>query len=78
MVQSSQLKKKHNTTAYHQIREAIAADIVQFDYLDSVHYVADVLTNPLLNESFIKLVAPFLMRLPKERFQQTGEATHNH
>ena len=65
-VPSSQLKKKHNAIAYHRVREAIAANIVQFSHVDSVDNVADVLTKPLPNDTFLKLISPILLQLPKE------------
>jgi hypothetical protein len=44
-VPSSVLKKKHNATAYHHVREAIAARIMRFANIKSEENVSDVLTN---------------------------------
>jgi hypothetical protein len=46
-VLSSFLKKKHNTIAYHQVEEAIAAKVMRFAYVRSEENVSDVLTKPL-------------------------------
>jgi hypothetical protein len=44
-VPSSVLKKKHNSIAYHRVREAIAERIMRFAYLKSEENVIYVLTN---------------------------------
>jgi hypothetical protein len=41
---SSVFKKKHNAIAYHRVREAIAARIMRFEYINSEENVSDVLT----------------------------------
>ena len=43
-VPSSRLKKKNNSIAYHRVREACAAGIVQFTHIPSTENYADVLT----------------------------------
>jgi hypothetical protein len=45
-VSSSVLKKKHNATAYHRVREAIAARIMKFAYIKREENASDVLTKP--------------------------------
>jgi hypothetical protein len=55
-VPSSVLKKKHNEIAYHRVREAIAARIMRFSYINSEKNVSDVLTNPLSKEKFHDLI----------------------
>ena len=49
---SSMLRKKHNAIAYHRVREAIAAKIINFAHIDSQANVADILTKPLASEVF--------------------------
>jgi hypothetical protein len=49
---SSVLKKKHNETAYHYVREAIAAKIMRFAYIKSEENVSHLLTKPLSNDKF--------------------------
>ena len=44
---SSTLKKKHNATAYHRVREAVAAGIVKLFYVPSGENLADTMTKPL-------------------------------
>jgi hypothetical protein len=44
-VPSSVLKEKHNTIAYHLVREAITARIMRFEYIKSEQDVSDVLKN---------------------------------
>jgi hypothetical protein len=62
---SSQLKKKHNACAYHRVREAIAARIINFFHILSASNFADILTKPLPSTTFYKLVKPLLFRVPK-------------
>ena len=69
-VPSSQLKKKHNAIAYHRIREAIAARIIQFAHIPSTSNIADLLTKPLPVDTFERLITPVLFRKP------TGVITH--
>jgi hypothetical protein len=42
---SSVLKKKHNAIGYHRVREAIAARIMRFAYINSEENFSDVLKN---------------------------------
>ena len=57
----SQLKKKHNAIAYHQVREAITAGIISFSHDPSVDNFTDILTKPLSGGSCFKLVKPLLL-----------------
>ena len=59
---SSQLKKKHCAIAYHRVREAMAAGIIEFFHVPSEENVADILTKPLGNQAFHRLAAPLLFR----------------
>jgi hypothetical protein len=52
-VPSSVLKKKHNAIAYHRVREAIAARIMRFAYIESEENVSDVLKNLYEMRNFI-------------------------
>jgi hypothetical protein len=44
---SSTLKKKHNSIAYHRMREAVAAGIIKVGFIRSSTNIADILTKPL-------------------------------
>ena len=57
---SSQLKKRHNAIAYHFIREAVAAGVLQFIHITGNINIADVLTKPLPPNQFYKLLQPIL------------------
>jgi len=46
-VPSSTLKKKHNSIAYHRVREAVAAEVVQIAKVHTTENLADLLTKPL-------------------------------
>ena len=59
---SSMLKKKHNAIAYHRVREAIAAKIINFANTDSQANVTDILTKPLVSEVFHRLLKKYLFR----------------
>jgi hypothetical protein len=61
---SSPLRKKHNAVAYHRVREAIAAGIINFAKIDSSDNLSDCLTKPLRPDEFMKLVKPVLFRTP--------------
>ncbi len=63
-VPSSVLKKKHLGIGYHRVREAVAAKILRFAHIPSEDNVADVLTKPLGNIAFHRLVRPILFRVP--------------
>ena len=62
---SSVLKKKHNACAYHRIREAIAAGIIDFRHIKSEVNIADILTKPLGPTAFHRLLTTTLFRRPK-------------
>ena len=57
---SSMLKKKHNSVAYHMVREAVAGKIIKFNHIPSEENYADVLTKPLPPAVFHRLVRPIL------------------
>ena len=44
---ASTLKKKHNSIAYHRVREAIAAKILRVAWVQTGKNLADLLTKPL-------------------------------
>ena len=69
---SSVLKKKHLACCYYRIREAIAAQILRFEYIKSSRNYADVLTKPLAKHEFHTLVKPILFRVGPA--QRTDEA----
>jgi len=46
-IPTSTLKKKHNSIAYHRVREAVAAGIVQIAKVHTSDNLADLLTKPL-------------------------------
>jgi hypothetical protein len=59
---SSMLKKKHQSIAYHAVRNAQAAGILVFEHVKSEDNWADVLTKPLPANRFHALVRPLLFR----------------
>jgi hypothetical protein len=63
-IPSSPLKKKHLACAYHRIREAIAAGIVDYAHVDSKENMADIFTKPLPNTAFKHLIGKYLFRKP--------------
>jgi hypothetical protein len=44
---SSTIKKKHNSIAYHRMREAVAAGIIKVGFIKSTTNLADILTKPI-------------------------------
>ncbi len=46
-VPSSTLKQKHNSIAYHRVREAIAANVIRIAKVSGKKNLADMLTKPL-------------------------------
>jgi hypothetical protein len=46
-IPTSQLKKKHNSIAYHRIREAVASKTIQIAKVNSKENLTDFLTKPL-------------------------------
>ena len=46
-IASSTLKRKHNSIAYHRVRESVAAGIVEIHKEDGNSNLADILTKPL-------------------------------
>ena len=59
---SSTLKKKHNSIAYHKVRESVAADVQRIAHEPGHSNLADVLTKPLPAPTFHKHVHCILMR----------------
>jgi len=64
-IPSSPIKKKHLSCAYHRIREAIAAGIIDYAHVSSKENVADIFTKPLPIATFQYLAAKYLFRKAK-------------
>ena len=64
-IPSSNLKKKHNAIAYHRIREAVAAGIVNLFHVPSEDNLADAFTKPLGGHKLRGLFQRFLFRSPQ-------------
>jgi hypothetical protein len=62
---SSALKKKHQACNYHRIREAIAAQILTFSYMNTGINLANVCTKPLRATLFHSLLKPYMFHRPK-------------
>lgn len=72
---SSPLRKKHNAVAYHCVREAIAAGIINFAKIDSKDNLSDCLTKPLGPDDFSRIVKRVLFRTPHP-FGNTSTTTN--
>jgi len=59
-VPTSTLKKKHNSIAYHRVREAVAAGILKIAKVHTSDNLADVLTKPLPATSLKALIQKIL------------------
>ncbi len=46
-IPTSTLKKKHNSIAYHRVREAVASNILRIAKVKTEENLADILTKPL-------------------------------
>lgn len=64
-IPSSSLKKKHNAIAYHRVREAVAAGIVQLFHVRSEDNLADTMTKPLNGKKLRGLWKPYLFGSPQ-------------
>jgi len=59
-VPTSTLKKKHNSIAYHRIREAVAAGILRIAKVHTSENLADLLTKPLSGAHLKPLIQKIL------------------
>ena len=57
---SSNLKKKHNAIAYHPVREAVAAGVIDLVHILGVTNISDILTNLLNVSTHAKLLRPVI------------------
>ena len=71
-IPSSNLKKKHNSIAYHRIREAVAAGIVKLRYVKSKWNLADAMTKALAGHVHYDLWKSYLFK----PLQEKGEYQH--
>ena len=73
-IPASPLKKKHLSCAYHCIREAIAAGIIDFAHVNSKENLADIFTKPLPIQTFLYLVMKYLFRNPLIEVQESNKS----
>jgi len=59
---TSALKKKHSAIAYHKVRQAIAAGIVEIIHVPSTENLADILTKALPKNKMVHLSGPVLFK----------------
>jgi hypothetical protein len=59
-IPTSTLKKKHNSIAYHRVRESVAAGTLQIAKVHTSENLADLLTKPLPIGLFKSLVQKIL------------------
>ena len=55
-VPSSMLKKKHNSIAYHRVREGVAGGVIDIVHVNSEDNLADILTKPLGPQEYYRLM----------------------
>jgi hypothetical protein len=60
IVPTSTLKKKHNSIAYHRVREAVAAGILRIAKVHTTENLADLLTKPLSGTHLKPLIQKIL------------------
>jgi hypothetical protein len=60
MIPTSTLKKKHNSIAYHRVREAVAAGVLQIAKVHTDENLADLLTKPLSGTRLKALIQKIL------------------
>lgn len=63
-IPSSTLKKKHNSIAYHRVREGVAARAFDLVHIPTQLNPSDALTKPLCPQLFMSLIKPILFRQP--------------
>ena len=61
------LKKRHNALAYHRVREAVAAGIIQYYFMKGSENPADVLTKFLPYAKWWPLMKPLLHWIGKDK-----------
>jgi hypothetical protein len=59
-VPTSTLNKKHNSIAYHRVREAVAAGILRIAKVHTSENLADLLTKPLAGPQLKQLIQKIL------------------
>ena len=59
-VPTSTLKNKHNSIAYHRVREAVAAGVLQIAKVHTSENLADLLTKPLTGAQLKPLIQKIL------------------
>ena len=69
----STLNKRHNALAYHRVREAVAADILNFMHISTKQNVADALTKFLPYPVWRPLIEPLLFRKGDTMTQKDAE-----
>ena len=55
-VPSSMIKKKHNSIAYHRVREGVAGGVVDIVHVDTHDNIANILTKPLGPQEYYRLM----------------------
>ena len=65
-IPQSTLKKRHNALAYHRVREAIAAGILNFVHINGKENPADILTKFRSSREWFPLLKPILYWQEKE------------
>ena len=65
-IPSSNLKKKYNAIANHRIREAVAAGVVELEYIKSESNFTDTMTKTLPSCLHYKLWKPYLFKPVQE------------
>ena len=74
-IPSSMLKKRWNALSYHQVREAIAAGIVNVIHLPGSENPADVLTKFLPHRNAYKLMKEFLFCTSRRNLSDQDEGS---
>ena len=69
-IPSSMIKKRHNAIAYHRVREACAAGIINFCHINGKENPADILTKFRSSREWFHVMKPLMFWQDKEE----GEA----